>query len=316
MIKGYTHSVIGGYVGPAGGGKSASMADAILRKLLAGEKVWSNMPVKTSDAILNRHTYCGKKIVPRETEPLDWGLLYMLDESMVNGVVAIDEIGYYASSRQSMDTRNRLINACCRQVRHRCLDMIFTAKSFDRVDYYLRDETDFLVECFDLALSPWGRKNGVPFGTAIRQRYYDISGKMTGYPVSYFSKKRAPKPYKCLILHGQHDWDCYDTREIISLEEAFSGVKLDFQKRVITNRNNDATQQKVIQALADMKFSGKDVVPSDAFYAYLGHKMGVEMDPAQIGRFIPKDIKRKWSRRGSILDLTDWNYTNVVGGGE
>src|SRR4030043_322016 len=299
----YDNCYIGGFVGPKGSGKSLTLACAIVWALQSGRTVWSNMKVRTGPALLNRKTFIdGSKMVYRETEPLNWDLLYMLDESMVEGMVAIDEMSYFASSRQSMDTRNRLINTCCRQARHRSLDFLYTVRAFGWVDSYLRAETDFLVTCDDLSYSGWGRDNHVSGGTVIRQRYYDLSGLMTGHPVDFLNP--GAKPYKTCLFYGTPYWDCYNTHEIISIEEAFTGVKLDMKKRLISNKQeDDGTEEKVMQCLTELALNNNEI-PAGMLWAYLITK-GIQGEPNTLGRLIPRQVKRRYSRaEGQLYDLS------------
>lgn len=300
----YRKCLIIGYVGPKGGGKSLSMAQTIVWKLLSGENVWSNMPVKLSDALINRKTFVdGSDIKYKEASPLDWNLLYMLDDSIVEGTVAIDEMTYFADSRQSGSTKNRLINACIRQVRHRNLNVVYTALDMGMVDYRLRLETDLVIECEDMAYKPWGKENDVEGGITILQRYYDLSGSTTGYRTDYFNKK---KQYKAMLFHGRPYWECYDTREVISLEEAFTGVELDLQKRRISNREsfNDETAKVISDVLLELKSQGHDRVPNDVFWDML-RTHGIEGDHRQLGRYIPGDVRRGQGRDGSFYDLSN-----------
>jgi len=298
----YDPSYIGGFVGNAGGGKSVSLAHTCITQMLQGRTVWSNMPVKTSPAILARHTFKGQPITYKETEQLDWNLLYMLDGSISDGTVAIDEIGYFNDSRQSGSTKNRLINACIRQVRHRSLNFFYTALDFGMVDFRLRKETDFIVTCDDVAFKPWGKENHVKHGTVILQRYYDISGRMTGKRQDYFSPDRIP--YHVFDFKAMPYWHCYDTKDVISLEEAMSGVELDLQKRKISNRpDTNGLEDKIYEALVELSLNNTEV-PSSMLWAFMASK-GIEGEPNTLGRYIPKTVKRKFSRNeGQIYDLT------------
>lgn len=309
---GFKNSLIIGWVGAKGNGKSLSMAQVIAWKLAARERVWSNMPVKLSPALLNRKKFMdGTPLEQHETIPLDWNLLYMLDESMAEGTVAIDEIGYYDDSRQTGSNKNRLINACIRQVRHRQLDILYTAKSFKSVDYRLRDETDVLVECEDLSYKPWGKENKVEGGISIIQRYYDLSGIVTGKATDYFSADR--RQYKALIFHGRPYWDCYDTRSVISLEEAFTSVKLDLKERKITNKDSNfdnETRDVILRVLSDLKTSGKDRVPSNTLWDIIESE-GIEGNRNQLARYLPRTIRRKNTRNGMVYDLSGYECAAV-----
>lgn len=299
----YTSSIVGAYIGNAAGGKSLSLAATCVWQMLAGRKVWSNMKVKTSPAILSRKKFIdGSDITYKETEALDWNLFYMLDDSMVNGTIAFDEIGYFADSRQSASTKNKLMNAVMRQVRHRNLNIFYTALDFGMVDYRLRYETSFVCTCEDMMFKPWGKENNVEGGICILQRYYDVSGRMTGKRQDYYDTRKTP--YRVRRFRGRPYWDCYDTREIISLEEAFTGVELDLQKRRISNRaNDDGVQDKVMECLGELAINN-DEVPGDMLWSYLRSK-GIEGVPATLGRYIPKTVKRKYSKsEGQLYDLS------------
>lgn len=302
----YERHYVGAYVGPAGGGKSVSLANVCLWQLLCGRMVWSNMPVKVGPAILNRKNFYGIPIEKVETTPLDLNLLYMLDTSLVSGTIAMDEAGYFADSRQSGSIKNRLINACIRQLRHRSLNFFYTAFDFKRVDGRLRDETDYLCECEDVAYKPWGRDNNVENGIVVVQRYFDLSGKMTGKRVNPYSWDKIP--YRVRRFHARPYWECYDTREIISLEEAFTGVELDLQKRRISNRDswNDETQSAIMDTLIEFKQAGYDRIPNEELWEKLRLK-GIDGHPNTLGRYIPHSIKRHYSHsEGQLYDLSNF----------
>lgn len=300
----YKPTFIGGFTGNAGGGKSLTLAYMCIWQMLKGRIVWSNMHVKTAHAIVNRKYFYGLPIKPVETRPLDIRLLYMLDESFVNGTVSIDELGYFADSRQSGSIKNRLINACIRQVRHRNLNFFYTALDFRRVDSRLRDETDFLIECEDITFKPWGRENKLPGGVGILQRYYDLSGKITGRRTNYLYGDR--RPYKVQLFKARPVWDCYNTHEIIPFEEAMGGVELDIQKTRISNRTtfSEEREEQFLGALSKLKQTGNDKVESKMLWAYL-ESQGFNESPTTLGRLIPKSVKRIYSRNEeAVYDLS------------
>lgn len=300
MSKPYTKAIIGVIVGDKGAGKSFMLAVTIVRKMVEGGIVWSNMKVKTGKTILNRvYSPGGKKIEYCESNPLDWDLLYKLDESLVEGTVAIDELGYFAGSRQSQDTRNKLINACLRQSRHRNLDFWSTAKNFFRVDNYIREEADVLIVCNDLAYSPWGKAVNLEPGTVIHTLYFDLSGVVTGRSVYPFigrdNRVNTKMAYQDKNWHALPYHDCYDTKEIISLEEAFSGVRIDFKKRVIGNNDREGERagikEKILQAIKSFKDMGEFRVPTHVFWDYM-KSLGVDGDPQTLGRYVPREVER------------------------
>lgn len=296
---------IGGFFGNAGGGKSLSLAAVCVWEMIAGRKVWSNMKVKLSpNMIAERQSFEGSKLEYKETIPLDWNLIFMLEESLADGTVAIDEIGYFSDSMQSTTVKSRLINACIRQARHRRLNFFFTALDFGMLNYRLRYETDFIATCEDMSFKPWGKKNNIPGGICCLQRYYDNTGKMTGYRQDFLSGEA--RPYKAMEFHGRPYWDTYNSEDIVSLEEAFTGVELDLQKRRISNKEDtNVVQDKVFQSLMELKMAGNEKIPSDMLWAYLA-KQGVNGSPMTLGRYIPRYVRRTYSRQvGELYDLSD-----------
>ena len=309
--KPYTQSRIIGIVGAKRNCKSLLMAATLTHKLIEGDKVWSNMPVHTSPAILNRrYAPSGKPIEYSEALPLDWQLLYSLDETMVEGTIGIDELGNQASSRQSSDTRNRLINLCVRQSGHRNLDFVYTARGFYRIDYYIRDETDILIECRDLCFSPWGLQHKLQGGYVSELKYYDISGSTTGKSCYDGYRYRQDAYYTERNFYGAPYLNCYDTKEIISLEEACTGIELQLKKRRIGNQDkeadNMAIQEKIMDGIANFRKNGKDVVPSHVFWKYLKDKLGVDGETVALGRLLPHETVRKTSN-----SIFSYNFSGV-----
>ena len=298
-MKQFTQSTIGAYLGPKRSGKSESLAAATVWKLCNHETVWSEMKICTGPAILARHTFMdGSPIVYRETLPLNLDKFLMLDPEIHDGTVDLDEVGYYDGAQGHMSNKNRLTNACIRQAGHRNLDLLYTERSWRRVDPYLREETDFVCDCFDLRFSPWGMDNHLAGGVVIRQRYFDVSGAITGHPVDYFSPRA--KPYKVQLFYGTPYQECYDTRQLISIEEGFTNVQLDMKKRLISNKpDEDYMREAVALALEDLAVNN-DEVPGDKLWEFL-HSRGIEGSPNTLGRYIPHDIKRRSLRNVGVM---------------
>jgi len=291
--------VIGGFIGDKGSGKSLSMTAVIVNALVHSEKVWSNMPVSISKGCARYH---GDGInAGLKAEPLDWDKFYMLDESLIEGFLAIDEITYYAGSRYSMESRNRVINLAMRQVRHRRLSVLYTARKFGWIDNYIRDETDFVVGCKDLTYSPWGRERKVPGGTAINQKYFDISGMMTGYSVY----QTGWRPYKEVTFCGTPYFDCYDDSDITSIEEAMTGVKMNLRKRVISNSDDHTDNEVILSGLQEYRELRGDRFHTDEFWDFMRTKHGIEGDPKVLGRMIPRQVQRKATHKGFMYDLSN-----------
>lgn len=308
--KPYTKSNIVGIVGPKGNDKSLLLAYTIVMKLINGEKVWSNMPVHTGETVLARkYSPSGRPVKFAKTEPIDWQLFYSLDKSFEGGTVAIDEIGYQADSRRSSDTRNKLINMIIRQARHRNLDLLYTDRSFYRVDYRVREETDVLIECQDLSFTSWGRQNNLVGGVMACYKYFDISGQVTGKSCYNGYQYDPQRYYMEKNFYGKPFWDCYDTKEVISLEEACTGIELAFKKRKIGNDDREeiktSIQDKIFAAVADIKRKGKEIMPTHVFWRMLRDAYGVEGNNNNLARLLPDGVARKQTRQNYLYDFSD-----------
>lgn len=295
-----------GFVGQKGSGKSLSMTAFIVRLLAEREKVISNMPVKISDSVIARHVYSPftkQKIQAAETIPLDWDLFYKLDESLMEGWLAIDEITYYDNARNSMESRNRVFNIAMRQVRHRRMSILYTARDFKWIDRNLRDETDVLILCRDLTYSKWGFDKRIPGGVCIEQKFYDISGVVTGssiYQTGFI-------PFMKRNLDGMEFWNCYDDSQLTSIEEAVTGVKLNLRKRVISNQdddNEDDMRETIINGLHKFRDIKGERFNTDEFWEYMRDNHGIQGSNTTLGRMIPKNISRKQTRSGYFYDVS------------
>jgi hypothetical protein len=236
---------------------------------------------------------------------------------MCEGDVIISEIGYVDPARQSMGVKNRLINSCIRQVRHRSLNLFGDTRSFYRLDPYLRDETDWVALCTDLSFSPWGKAQHLIGGAMVNIKYFDVSGRITGKsvyntPFARDWERSGRGYYKEINLHGRPYMDCYDTRRIVPIEEAFTNVKLDIKTTVIGNRQeNDEKLREVIERGAeDFRKSGHIETPTQEFWKYMENVYQIKGHPSQLGRFLPSNVGRHWTRRGSMYVFSNDKENN------
>lgn len=226
---GYERSTIMAITGARGSGKSLALAYFGVLDLMRGKTVWSNMPIKISPKL--------SKIwnVPKlESKPLDLDAFYTLDAGLAEGTICLDETQNLSDSRTSMSLKNRILNAMIAQVRKRSLKIYYTVQDINWVDQRLRFATDIELKCFDLAYSPWGFQRHIDYGLYIRFDYLDLSGYMTGK--SYFQTYR---PYKTQQFKGRNIWECYDSRKVTNLEEAFTSIELDLKRRKISNKDDN-----------------------------------------------------------------------------
>jgi hypothetical protein len=293
----YTSSLVIVYTGPKRSGKSLLMVHRAVWDMASGRTVWSNIPIHTPKFLVD------KGFPYREAKPLDWNSFYLLSEEYQEGTVCLDEAVYTDDSRSSLTMKNKLINTIMNQVGHRSLNVYYTVKSHSWMDRRLVFETDLRIECFDLALSTWGRKNGLTRGKVIKLIYYDLSGAVTGY--RYEDSKR---PFNTKLFNvGDKYWDAYDTKRIVGLEEVFTGVKVDLQQRVISNKK--AVDQDLLNALyqiaSQVRENSADMTGKCSDYWDLVYRVGIDGDPRHLGKYMRLlGVDKKPKRGGDIYDFS------------
>jgi len=286
----YTQSRVIQLVGPRGSGKSLCLAKLGAIDLMRGKPVWSNMPVELSKRTVK--WYEGKQVL--NTIPLDWDAFYSLSQDLVEGTVLIDEAQYFSDARSSLSLKNRLLNAIVAQVRKRSLNLYYTVKERDWVDKRLNYETDIVITCFDLAWMPKKKnKRKYAHGERIYTCHYDVSGAIRGRPGRLLGRYVVP---------GRQWWNVYDTKSVIDLEEAFTSVKLDLQKRVITNKPRSSDIMQAIDDVAShLASKGTTRMPVQDFVSLFGTMTGYTYGAQHLGKFLPETVRRGRERGGEYF---------------
>lgn len=277
--KHYTHSTIVAITGPKRSGKSLLLARLLVGDLCKQRKVWSTMDVTTPLFMRDK----GYPVM--HSDVIDWDAFYMLDEAYGEGTIGLDEGIYYDDSRASLSAKNKLLNTVMNQVGHRNLNVYYTLKTKGWVDKRLQFETDIEIRCFDLAMSPWGRRNHVGRGRVIRLEFYDMSGAFTGRP---FDAKYHFRPFQTLVWkNADLWWTAYDTKKIVGLEDLYTGVKVDLKQRVISNKSKiNAGIRDALQGLVEsFRSRGEAEVSCDGFWT-IAESMGIAGDRRQLGQHL------------------------------
>jgi len=190
-------SIIIGFVGPRGSGKSVGAArTVIIDYMLRGKPVWSNMEIGF-DLISNG------QIIPVKSKPLEKLSLVELDQVYSNGVIYVDEVNLLAEARRSMSNENLMFSYILQQLRHRRLSIIWSAQSENHCDDRLRWQTDIFILCEDVSIS----KPNCDIGAYSRWKAHDYSGIVMGRT---FSSSDANTFYKATIWNKPW-WNTYST---------------------------------------------------------------------------------------------------------
>lgn len=294
----YADSIVIGIVGPKRSGKSLLLAKLLYRDMCYGRKVWSTMDVKTPKFYLDK----GFPMI--NTKPVDWDAFFMMSTEYQNGTIGLDEASSFNSNRSPLSSRNRITNAFTNQVGHRSIDVFWTAKSTGWLDRQgLGFETDIEIECKDMAKTRWGRKNHVKKGKLIYLEAWDRSGALTGRVAD--RRDRYARPFKRWYWPTcEHYWDAYDTRYLLGVEDIFGGVKLDLQKRIISNKTRFKDYEAPLYEIACQMAQSQNLVSCDSFWN-VAEATGITGDSRQLGRCLKgMGIVRKQKANGYFYDLS------------
>ncbi len=243
-----------GATGRRGEGKTKTLSLWIAKKLAVGDPVWSNVAVKyyLNDGFDNLKL-C-------ETKPLDMVALGQLEAELTSGVVAISELQYFADSRNSNSTKNKLINSAIFQVRKRALSFYFDCKYLTWVDVRIRFELDTEFHCQDFAHTTEGIDKEIPEGITTLHEIKDLEGwsgevcsladSISAPPQDYFESKGrgyeghfGPQPIYAPGIYKQQVfdrlvWNIYKTNDVVNASEIYAGVEMIVDKRRVDVRHN------------------------------------------------------------------------------
>lgn len=199
-------SLVIGFVGPRGSGKSVGAArTVILDYMLKGKTVWSNMEIAFY------HCANGSSSEKR-SQPLDRLTLGELDEVFNNGIIYVDEVNLMMEARRSMSQENLMFSYILQQLRKRRLTIIWSAQSEMHCDDRLRFQTDIIIACNDLSIT----NPRCLIGSLSKWKAYDFSGIVKGKSHSnnkdmlFYEGIESNKPF----------WNTYNTWEIQDVSTA------------------------------------------------------------------------------------------------
>jgi len=193
-------SLVIGFVGPRGSGKSVGAARlVILDFMLKGKKVWSNMEIG-----FNRRN--NGHIAPMVSLPLDRLSMEELDKVYSNGIIYVDEVNLMMEARRSMSNENLMFSYILQQLRKRKLTIIWSAQSEQHCDDRLRFQTDIIIACADISIT----NPRCEIGALSKWQAYDFSGIVKGKShrntkdMLFYQGIESNKPF----------WNSYSTWEI------------------------------------------------------------------------------------------------------
>lgn len=199
-------SLVIGFVGPRGSGKSVGAARlVILDFMLKGKKVWSNMEIA-----FNRLNNGNATLLA--SLPLDRLSMEELDKVYTDGIIYVDEVNLMMEARRSMSQENLMFSYILQQLRKRRLTIIWSAQSEQHCDDRLRFQSDIIIACSDMSIT--NPKCGI--GELSKWQAYDFSGIVKGKShrntkdMLFYEGIESNKPF----------WNTYSTWEIQDTKSA------------------------------------------------------------------------------------------------
>jgi len=216
-------SVVSGIVGPRGSGKTLLLTYLSILDMKRGKTVYSNYPIEAN--VTTR-----KGIVKVQSQPLNYESLLAIDQSLLECVLVIDEFNLWFHSHRWMTYGNKIMSIFIQQIRKRHASLYYSSQSFKSCDGFVRDQTDMLVKCADMAKTPSGLEQGLTEGEFINLMVLDVSGYFTGRRYEDFGDVFFG------MLHGKPLWNCYSTEYFIDPWQALSRVKMKTPEIIIDTR--------------------------------------------------------------------------------
>ena len=296
--------------GPRGSGKSLLLADMGFRFMRAKLPCFSNFEIDGSFA--EGHF---------KAETLDTVLLHTFPDQLRGSLILVDEFQFYADSRSTSTTGNKLLNSLGIQIRKRQMTVGLSVQNIEWIDRRWRYQVDIQVRCRDLATTPWGRLKRIRRGELIFYQFYDMSGLITGTDID---QTKTPRPYKQMRLYGPGYWGKYDTEAVVGQEEMFR--RYEAAKETITvgmsypdnsNPVDVSSYQTPLVRIGDviedlvhqLAAAGQKEVPMQDIHSLLtqaGHNVHPSIVGKALSRIAGADVRR--SHQGRIVNLE-----NVLG---
>lgn len=281
--------------GGRGSGKTLSMSTEGALYLLAGYDVWANYPLRFGLRNGNGEV---KYYRAKDITITDIG---NFNSDIRNGIILLDELNLWLSSRRSSAMINQLAGGWFQLMRKRKLSVYITCQFFHTLDKLIKEQTDLIIECFDLSFKYPNLKPG----QSISQLVTSYSGYGTGRPLYKMDDIHEWKRNtRTRILHGLPFWNVYDSWSEYDILEALTKYEVNRKTVVIGAEDNGGYRgvraQEQINEMTQLIREVKDEnvrYSSDEMRAQL-KEWNVELDLAASGA-------------GRLLKSAGWQYKQL-----
>lgn len=204
-------SLVVGFVGPRGSGKSCGAAGyAIVDYMLAGKTVWSNMLIEFKV----KYKDCEKIF---RSEPLDKASLMDINDfenKYADGLIMIDELNIeIGDARRSMSNQMLWFDFMLQEVRKRKMNICYQLQAEEWAGSRSRWQTDIYVGCIDYAFLN-GKPKKENIGRFSRWKLYDMSGIITGEIKFADGFHKKVQHFNQIKFWNTPFWNAYDTTQM------------------------------------------------------------------------------------------------------
>ena len=213
--------MIVGFVGPEGGGKTASMTWAALQAWSSGRNCYafSGYEAYFHDKGDNgdiKESYT----ITQEVGPAEWA---KVDEDLLNNCfLAVDEIQQFFGAEKWMGLLDRIFSWICQQRRKLNMTIAYTTHNLMWINNRIRNETHMVIYCKDLYWDPYWQDKQPEKGTLVQWDCYDHLG-LFGHPREQIASIRVP--IKQL-------WDCFESYRKVNVWDGLTQAYLKNRPRV------------------------------------------------------------------------------------
>jgi hypothetical protein len=280
MGKSKYKEIVAAFTGPRGGTKTINAVGWALDAMASGLRCISNTEIEATLHVENEHRHV-------KADDLNYEDMLINPQSYSYCLALFDELQLLANSLRTTSNNNMLIQHVSTQIRKQGMSVFYTIQDLEWADSRFRFQTDVVVECRDLAFTPWGMEEGLEEGTLAECTYKDMTGVYTGRPYYKYPEAHVFRAeVKCL-------WGTYRTDRLIDPNEGRKQYVFDKDKVLIGHNaegqyirtvQDPADQTARLQSLLnDAATQGCDALPASEMWQ-MANNYGIELDPRMMGQ--------------------------------
>lgn len=270
--------------GGRGSGKTLSSSTNAAIELIQGYEVYTNYPLAFS------FRYPWGEVKRFEAKEITIHDIATFNPEIRNAKIKLDELNLWLSSRRSQALINHLANGWLQLLRKRSLDIEINCQFFHTLDKGIREQSDVIVECFDLSF----RYPQLKPGQCISQTITSYSGYGTGRALYKMDDvEQWKRNTRSRILHGYPFWNVYDSWTEYDILKALSKYEVE-RETIVIDQSGDTknrTNGLIKKAISEMTQTIYDIKGANAEYSTEEmltqlKDWGVDLNIRTVGQFL------------------------------